>query len=168
MVLPSCIQKDSSTASVALKHLRITAKQEQLLAELAETIIPATNTPGAKELSLHQFALRMVDDCSGPDDQRAFEKGLTAFDDFSRKQFNQPFAQLPAKERTSLLQQIEDNREVPEAVSAFYKKVKGLAIQGYLGSKHYLTQVQVYELVPGRYRGCVPLPELQRSNARTV
>lgn len=168
MVLPSCMQQDNSKASITLKNLDVTGKQEQLLAELAETIIPATNTPGAKDLYLHQFALKMVDDCHGPDDRKAFEKGLKAFDQFARKRFDQPFTALPATQRAELLQQIEDKKDVPEDVAAFYGKVKGLAIQGYLTSKHYLTQVQVYELVPGRFRGCVPVSELKKPSVRPV
>lgn len=165
MVLPSCTQQNNTASSLALKNLQVTGKQEELLAELAETILPATATPGAKDLYLHQFALRMVDDCNTPDEQRAFEQGLKAFDNFTRKKFDRPFAQLAPKEKTTLLQQIEDQKDIPEAVVALYKKVKGLTIQGYLGSKYYLTQVQVYELVPGRYKGCVPLSELNRSKA---
>lgn len=156
-LIPSCMQRDRATASVPLRHLKISATEEQLLAELAETIIPATDTPGAKDLYLHQFALTMVDDCHTKEDRSAFEKGMKAFDDFARKELKAPFTQLPAGKRAELLQRIEDKKDIPEDVAAFYNTLKGLTIQGYLTSQHYLTKVQVYELVPGRYRGCVPV-----------
>lgn len=166
MLLPSCMQQAGSKAAMPLKHLKISAGQEQLLAELAETLLPATNTPGAKELKLPEFTLRMLDDCHSPEDQKSFAEGLQAFEQYSKQQQQQEFTQLTPAQRTALLNTLEAGKDIPEAVSKFYKKVKGLTIQGYLGSQHYLTKVQVYELVPGRYRGCVPLP--QAANAKPV
>ncbi|OLY94704.1 hypothetical protein BUE76_06660 [Cnuella takakiae] len=166
VLLPSCMQKGDTKAATSFKHLKLSSGEEQLLSELAETIIPATNTPGAKDLKVDQFALRMLDDCHSPEDQQAFEKGLQAFEQFSKKQQQKSFTELTPAQRTALLQQIESKKEVPEAVTQFYNKMKGLTIQGYMSSQHFLTKVQVYELVPGRYRGCVPLP--QEARAKTV
>lgn len=156
-LLPSCMQQDGSATSIPLKHLKLTGADEKTLAELAETILPATNTPGAKDLYLQQFILKMTDDCQSPEEQQAFEKGLKAFNRFSEKEYDTPFASLSADKRTALLQRIETGKDIPEDVAGFYNGVKGLSIQGYLGSKYYLTKVQVYELVPGRFRGCVPV-----------
>ncbi len=33
---------------------------ENLLAEIVETILPETDTPGAKSLKVHQFVMRMI------------------------------------------------------------------------------------------------------------
>lgn len=167
-LIPSCMQQDTSKASIPLKHLKISGTEEKLLAQLAETIIPTTNTPGARDLYLHQFALKMVDDCNGPEDRKAFEEGLQAFDKFSKKRFDKRFAELTPAQRTELLQAIEAKKEVPEDVINVYNKVKGLTVQGYLTSKYYLTQVQVYELVPGRFRGCVPVSEINKPSIRPV
>lgn len=155
--LPACMQADKSTASIALKNLKITSTEEKSLAELAETILPTTATPGSKDLYLHQFILKMIDDCQSPEEQKAFEAVLKAFEKFSEKTFDSGFNNLTPQQKAQLLQRIEAKQDVPEEVAAFYGKVKGLAIQGYLTSKHYLTNVQVYELVPGRFKGCVPV-----------
>ncbi len=66
-LLPSCMQKDK--ASVALKNLEVNTDQEKLIAELSETIIPKTDTPGAKDVYAHLFVLKMVDDCYEKKDQ---------------------------------------------------------------------------------------------------
>lgn len=165
MLVPACMQQDNKT-SIALTNLKIDGRAEKMLAELAETILPATSTPGAKDLYLHQFILKMTDDCSTPEDIKAFEQGLKAFMEFTEKKEGAPFVRLSAAQRTSLLQGIEAKKDVPEAVVNFYNRVKGLSIQGYLTTKHYLTQVQVYELVPGRYRGCVPKSEIEKPSIR--
>lgn len=156
-LIPACLQQDKSVASIPLKHLKISGAEEKLLAELAETILPATDTPGAKDLYLHQFTLKMIDDCQSPEDQKSFEVGLKAFNQFSEKSFDAGFIKLSPEQRSQLLQRIEAKQDVPEEVANFYNKAKGLAIQGYLTSKFYLTKIQVYELVPGRFKGCVPV-----------
>jgi len=61
-LLPSCLQNEQKV-SIPLKMIRIDPDDESMLAELAETILPKTDTPGAKDLSAHLFALKMVDDC---------------------------------------------------------------------------------------------------------
>lgn len=165
VLVPACMQ-DSDKPSISLKNLKIDGTDERMLADLAETILPATNTPGAKDLYLHQFVLKMTDDCSGPEDIKAFEQGLKAFNKFASKKEGSNFSKLKPAQRTSLLQAIEAKKDVPEEVTLFYNRVKGLSIQGYLTTKHYLTQVQVYELAPGRYRGCVPKSEIDRPSIR--
>ena len=39
----------------------------------------------------------------------------------------------------------------------FYSNVKRFTVQAYTTSQYFLTKVQVYELVPGRYHGCIPI-----------
>jgi len=158
-LIPSCLQ-DKKKSSVVLKNIQVDADQEGLLAEIAETIIPATDTPGAKDIGAHLFALKMVDDCYAAADQRAFIKGLDAFDAFSEKKFDHSFVACTLPQRESLLGTIEARKGVPEEVLGFYDSMKKLTLQAYSGSKFYLTKVQVYELVPGRFHGCFPVKNL--------
>ena len=46
--------------------------QEKLLAEIADIIIPATSTPGAKEAGAHNFIVRVVRDCYTKSEQKKF------------------------------------------------------------------------------------------------
>ena len=84
VLLPSCLHEDKK-ATIPLNHLKVSADQEALLAEIAETIIPKTDTPGAKELGIHQFVLTMVDDCMKKDDQVNFMNGLDEVDALAKK-----------------------------------------------------------------------------------
>ena len=83
-LIPSCLQ-DKSKPAVELKNFSISADQESLLAELSETIIPKTTSPGAKDISAHRFALKMMDDCSSKEDQEKFLAGLSAFEKQAEK-----------------------------------------------------------------------------------
>src|SRR5690606_29210039 len=78
LVLPACF-RESGKAIIDLTNLSIGQDNEHLLAELTETLISTTDTPGSKELLLHLFVLKMVDDCHSPEEQKQFTKGLSAF-----------------------------------------------------------------------------------------
>jgi hypothetical protein len=53
-------------------------------------------------------------------------------------------------------------KEEPDDVAAFVKSTKRLALQGYMTSQYYLTKVQPYKLVPGKFEGCIPVASLNQ------
>jgi Gluconate 2-dehydrogenase subunit 3 len=155
-LLPSCLQ-DNKKSSLSLKNIKIDGREEELLSELSEIIIPKTNTPGAKDVSAHLYALMMIDDCYPPDGQDKFVKGLKQFEELTNKKFGKSFTKCTPSEKTVLLQLIENKNELPENIGFFYNTMKGLTIQAFTSSEYYLTKVQVYQLVPGKFYGCVPV-----------
>ena len=155
-LIPSCLHEDSK-APILLKNIKVSGDQERMLAELAETIIPKTNTPGAKDISSHLFILMMVDDCYATADQQKFMKGMEQFEAMSKKDSGESFLQSSAMQKKELLKKIESKKDVPEEVVAFYETTKRLTIQSFTSSKYFLTNIQVYELIPGRFHGCVPV-----------
>ncbi|MDQ3843771.1 MAG: gluconate 2-dehydrogenase subunit 3 family protein, partial [Bacteroidota bacterium] len=58
------------------------------LNEIAETILPATSTPGAKAANVGQFMTVMVNDCYEEADQKAFREGMDKLHDASKKKFD--------------------------------------------------------------------------------
>lgn len=140
-LLPSCLREEGKV-SIQLKNLDITAAQENLLAEIAELIIPKTDTSGAKDLKLHLFVLKMLDDCYEPADQQQFLAGLKAFEGLEGNEV----AQLVTDANSS-------KTGTPEEVLKFYKIMKSRTIGGYLNSKYVMSNLLIWELVPGRYNG---------------
>ena len=155
-LVPSCLQ-ERSKSSLLLKNIDISSEQEKLMAELSETIIPKTNTPGAKDVSAHLFALMMVDDCYKPEEQKKFVSGLKDFDEITRKKFGKSFVECSPGQRHALVAEMEVNKDGTGNISAFYKITKSLTIHSFTSSQYYLTKVRVYEMVPGRFHGCVPV-----------
>src|ERR1700761_3841654 len=90
VLLPSCLHKDGTTY-VQLKHINLNADDESLIADICETIIPKTTTPGAKELNLPQFVLKMLDDCYNKKSQESFATGLADFKAQVIKKYNKDF-----------------------------------------------------------------------------
>ncbi len=157
-LLPSCMQ-DTSKSSILLKKIIINNDEEKLMASLAEAIIPATDTPGAKDISAHLFALMMVDDCYETADQQKFVSGLKAFTAYAEKKYNKAFINCTPSEKGNLLTELEAKRPGNEQLDYFYSHTKKLTIQAYITSQFYLTKVQVYKLIPGHFYGCVPVKQ---------
>lgn len=131
-----------------------------VLAELGETIIPETTTPGSKTLGLHNFVRKMIEDCGDEEQQKLFGKGLVAFESRFKRSNDIIFENATPTQRSEFLKTIEagelevtDEREFEEKeiIERFYSLVKSLTIRGYKNSKYYMTEVVPYELVPGRY-----------------
>ncbi|MBO2033357.1 gluconate 2-dehydrogenase subunit 3 family protein [Siccationidurans ginsengisoli] len=162
-LLPGCLSQshDEQAATYPLKHLALNANQEKLLAEVCETLIPRTDTPGAKDLSLHLYVLKMLDDCTPPKEQQTFVAGLGQLDAAATRQLGQSFGASAAAQRTALLQRIDEQpTQFSDELAAFYRAARQLAIDGYTGSKYFMTKQVVYELVPGRYDGYFPVSKV--------
>ena len=145
----------------SIKHVRYlsSAKEEMLLAEIIETIIPATDTPGAKDLKIHSFVQKMLLDCYEPDVQENIAKGLKATENLSQQTFGKPFTAGTNIQREAVLTQMETSPD--QSWSLFYKLIKELSLQGYLTSEYYLTNHTNYKMIPGHFYGCVPVTTSQ-------
>ena len=143
--MPSCFHEQNDNED-----------QLRLLEELTATIIPTTDTPGAKEVAAQVFVAKMLNDCATAGDRLKYQKGQKAFDAAAIKMAGKSFLQCTPAQRESLLAAIE-GKKMPDAdLNFFYFTTKRLTILAYSSSQYYLTKVQVYELVPGRWHGCVP------------
>ena len=128
---------------------------ENILAEMVETIIPKTNTSGAKELSVHQFVALMVKDCYDKNTQAVYEKGFDLVDKNAKNAFSKSFLECDTKQRLEVLDKMSKSENSDE--KNFVQLVKRLTIQGYLSSEYVMTNLKVYEYAPARYHGCVPV-----------
>lgn len=155
-LVPSCLQ-DKSKSSILLKKIQVNGDDEKMLAELCECIIPKTTTPGAKDISAHLFVLKMIDDCASKEDQEKFVKGITAFHEYCKTTVGKKFVDCNVEERKNVLKELLTVKDEKSNPLVFFKTVKRYTIQAYSSSEFFLTKVQVYELVPGRYHGCVPV-----------
>ena len=161
-MLPSCMG-DHAKPGPVLKNFKVDSDQEKLLEELPATLIPTTSTPGARDISAHLFVLKMMDDCFSPEDQDKFFKGMRQLDDIARSTLGTSFAAAAGPRRESLLQTIEDGKAPGAELSFFYSTTKKQTILAYSSSSWFLTKVQIYELVPGRFHGCVPVQQPLKS-----
>ena len=148
-----------------MKNFTVDGDQQQLLEELTSTLIPTTDTPGAKEVSAHLFVWKMIDDCSTAPDRAKFLKGMGVFDAAAKAASGTSFARCAPAGRESFLTAIEAGKLADPDLNFFYSTTKKLTILAYSSSQYFLTKVQVYELVPSRWHGCVPVkPQLRAAS----
>ena len=132
------------------------------LDELAETILPRTRTPGAKDAGVGRFMAQFVTDCYTAEEQATFRAGLADIDTRAGGRF----VSLTPEARTGLLRRLDAEAkarnadvtetgtpEEGEAMPHYFTMIKQLAIFGFFTSKVGATGVLQYVAVPGRYDG---------------
>ncbi len=133
----------------------LSVSEEELLAEIVETIIPETNTPGAKSLKVHHFVMRMIKDCSGEAAQANLTQGLVLTDQLAKQVHSQAFVACDVKQRTQLLTNMSQSTDL--VAKQFVEMVKNLTIRGYQNSEYVMVNILGYNMAPGFYHGCVPV-----------
>jgi hypothetical protein len=115
-----------------------------LVEELAERIIPQTDTPGARGALVHQYIDWVLSEDTA-EAQRAFVAGLEWIDAESRSRFGKPFLELGAAEGHELLSRLASAAESSGGASpaetpgevgvAFFRDLKLRTIHGYYRSE---------------------------------
>src|SRR5690348_7181409 len=136
-LIPSCME-DKSKSAILLKRMSIDPGQEKLLEVLSDALIPATDTPGAKDVSAHLFALKMLDDCYSKEEQDKFVSGLKQFEIVPHKKFGQSFDQCNGDQKAAILTELEKAKDNKDDLSYFYNTAKRLTIFAYTTSEFYL------------------------------
>src|SRR3546814_687856 len=87
-----------------------TDQRIQFLGDIADTILPETKTPGAKEAGVGSFIPVMVRDCYTPQDQKVFLEGLDKLEESAKKEFGKTFQKLPLEQRTEFLKGLDQEQ----------------------------------------------------------
>lgn len=154
--LPAWAHQWSDSSLPHTNHLS-SAINEALLAEVADTIIPATDTPGAKSIGVNKYIQAMISDCFDSNTQERFSEGLSTIDKKSNFKFHQSFIDCNTAQRIEVLKVMEEEGKSSTETKPFFPLLKGLTIHGYLNSEYVMTNLLKYELVPGRFDGCFPI-----------
>jgi len=161
-LLPSCAG-NHSRPDLVLNNFTVNDAGQRTLDALTATLIPSTDTPGARETGASLFILKMLDDCSAKTEQDTFFKGLKQLDEASLKMTGGKFVEATPAQRELILTAI-GNKQIPgDELRSFYSTARKLTILSYTSSQYFLTKVQVYELVPGRWHGNEPVSASQKS-----
>jgi len=153
------------------KGVNFTKDDIAFLNEVAETIIPATATPGAKEAKVGEFMQIMVSDCYEEKNQAIFMKGMEELKfKASKAKMGKAFMEATPEERTAFLTELDKETKAEAAKAAEEKKtnptkefpthyftmMKQLTLSGFFTSEVGATKALRYVAVPGKYEGCVP------------
>jgi Gluconate 2-dehydrogenase subunit 3 len=149
-----------------------TAQDVAFLDEIAETILPATKTPGAKAARTGAFMALMVTDCYSPAQQKVFRDGMRKVDDASRNANHVAFMAATPEQRLAVLTILDqEQKRIMDARAAatagvtdsntqepahYFRMMKELALLGYFTSEIGCTQALRYVEAPGRFDPCIP------------
>jgi hypothetical protein len=133
------------------------------LNEVGETILPATDTPGAKAANVGAFMQIMVSDCYEAKDQEIFMQGMAELKfKTSKAKIGKAFMEASPEERTVLLTALDQEakeyqkNKKPEDPTHYFTIMKQLTLSGLFTSKIGATEVLRFVAVPGKFEGCVP------------
>jgi gluconate 2-dehydrogenase gamma chain len=158
-----------ATPELAYKPVFLTEDMARLVAEVAEIIIPKTDTPGAKDVGVPAFIDKMLGECYKKEDQDRFVKGATDFDADAKSTYGDTFIDCDAEKQKELVYKYHSEAiaamksDAPPKDRPFILMMKELTMLGFFSSEPGATQVLQYEPVPGAYKGCVPLAEVGRT-----
>lgn len=129
-----------------------------LLDEIAETILPHTETPGAKDAKVGQFMAVYVNDCYSLEEQAIFHKGLLLLEDSSHKKYGRGFMALQPAERETFINQLDQyaKAEIAAGKMHYFTMIKQLTLFGFFTSEVGGTQVLRHVPIPGRFDGELP------------
>lgn len=139
------------------------------LDEVAETILPATKTPGAKAAKVGQFMVVMVNDTYEDKDQKIFHEGIGKLEEACKKANAKSFLEASPEQRTALLNGLDkeakdyQKSKKPEDAAHYFTMMKQLTLFGFFTSKEGATQALRYIAVPGKYDGAYPYKKGDRA-----
>lgn len=145
-VLSGCSNTQSSSGWMPSS---LTNEQLQVAADLAEVILPATDTPGAKDAKVEHFIDKMIDEFYAPGEKNLL---LSSLDNLSQTDFTD----LNFEEQNEFISQFVTKEENQD----FFLLFKQTTLLGFFTSETGATEVLQYDPIPGDYRGCYSLEEL--------
>ncbi len=152
--------------------------QAAVLSEMAEHLLPKSSTPGAKDVLVNRFIDGIMKDYFSPEEQQAFAKGLDDFEADTKRTTGKSFVDAAAADRDAMFRKYEaQSPAVPPTIwggqitaqvppLTFYRQFKQLVLLGYYTSEEVGKHILVYDPVPGRFDGCIPLSDV--GNAWTL
>jgi hypothetical protein len=159
LFLSGCTSADKKIG----QSVDFTADDLAYLDEIAETIIPATDTPGAKDAKVGQFMGVMVKDCYKPNEQKVFLEGMNKLNEASKKKFSgSGFMKITPEQRKELLNELDKEQKAyakdkkKDDDPHYFTLMKQLTLLGYFTSEPGATKALRYVPVPGRFDACIP------------
>ena len=156
---------DFSTTSVDY----FTPVQRKIIAAMAETIIPRTDTPGAIDAGVPVFVELMVAHWLNEEERAIFNTGLADIEARVPATFGQAFHMLSPAQQLEIMEALEDEASGSSwydftnvqrdfvSDAPFICQLKELTVWGFFTSREGGSQVLRYDPMPMYFDGDIPL-----------
>ncbi len=158
--------ENATQAHVNGTAFSLSSSQRTIVAEIAELILPKTDTPGAKDVGVPAFIEMMMKDCYAQAEQQSFMEGLVLIEQTK-------FLDLNESERKGVLKYLEqetkaemvarqmkqtkmgdndDHEDIKKAPKGlpFWRLIKELTLLGYFTSEEGIKASFEYVQIPGK------------------
>lgn len=129
--------------------------EQDLLASVADTIIPAGHGIGALSVGVGKFLQKLFDQCYDQAVQENIRVKLAGLETAARTVQGKSFAECDQQQRQDLLLKLSDSGDKSD--KDFFDLVKSETIRGFNTSREVMVNHLHYKPVPGHYYGCVDI-----------
>ena len=151
----------------------LTPHLNETVIAMTEQIIPATDTPGAKDARVNEFIDVILTEWATSEERAHFIEGLEDIDKQSQKLFGKNFVDASFDQQVAQLRAIDDVTLAGRVVRAhhgnhveppdqqlkgdFWEVFKRITVHGYYTSEIGFSQELKLQIIPGAQHGCQPL-----------
>ena len=152
IALPSWA-RDWTANDFALYHSGFSTIEQQILASVADAIIPPGNSIGALSVGVDKFLQKLFENCYDNTVQTNLKTQLASLENTARTNFSKSFADCDQAQRQDLLLKFSVSNNKNE--KDFFTLIKSETIRGFSTSKEVMSKYLGYKVAPGHYYGCV-------------
>ena len=157
-ILQGCSAKQEPGVVAATKFL--TTAELAVVAEIAEIMIPKTDTSGAKDAGVPAFIDTALDGLYPQAEREHFRAGLADFAT-AAKASGKPFLEREPAERVDYVKStLAAALAGEQSPKPFILVTRELALLGYFSSKVGINENMEYVAVPAAFHACVPLSQM--------
>ena len=145
----------------------MTKGQGQILAHLAETVLPKTDTPGAIDAGVHSYIDNALRDLGNTEQRAGFKSCIDDFNTRCKTATGKSFLDTNKKERLAFLETYE--KAAAQAVKtqtmplSIWFQIKEQILFAYFTSEAGATQALNFDPIPGAYHPCIPVEEVGKA-----
>lgn len=152
----------------------LTTPQQALVEELTELVLPATDTPGARQARVVEFVDVILAEWATANDRTLFLNGLADVEARARATGAATFVSAPIADRVSICRELDDALTAARLATKrwrdggqagdrpvdhrgqFWHHLRNLTVAGYYTSEVGYTRERKAVLIPGIYTPCMP------------
>ena len=127
--------------------------EQQLLASVTDTIIPAGNSVGALSVGVDKYFQKLIDDCYEKDVQDNVKLQLNNLEKSAKAKFKNSFHDCSKLQRRELFLALSSSNV--KAEKDFCTLIKSETIKGFNTSQKVMQDYLNYKVAPGHYYGCI-------------
>jgi Gluconate 2-dehydrogenase subunit 3 len=153
ITLPFWMTGCGSNDTAATHLSSFSATEQEILAAVTDTIIPAGNAIGALSVGVDKYLQKLIDNCYEKDVQDNVKAQLKGLETSAQGAYKKSFSKCDPMQRQEMLLKLSTSDKKPE--KDFFTLIKSETINGFNTSKEVMVNYFHYMAAPGHYYGCV-------------